>query len=118
MSDSLRRSTSTRPGTPPPRVLERAPAAASALDRLHAAALLRFLVVGLITLVFSLPSIWLILTSFKKETEYASYPIHLFPAVPQYINYIVAVTAFPFLRYFWHTTVLAGIYVKIGRAHV
>ena len=113
MSESLRRSTSTRPGTTPPRVLERAPAAASTLDRLHAAAALRFVVVGLITAAFSLPSIWLVLTSFKKETEYASYPIHVFPAVPQYINYIVAVTAFPFLHYFWHTAALAGIYVSL-----
>ena len=113
MSDSLRQSSSTPPSTATPRVLEQAPSSALTLARLNAASILRFVAVGLITLVFSLPSIWLVLTSLKKETEYASYPIHLFPAVPQYINYIVAVTAFPFLRYFWHTAALAGLYVSL-----
>lgn len=112
MSDSLRRSTST-PRAALPRDITRAPAIPSWVPSLDLAGVFRFIVVVLLTLAFSLPSIWLVLTSFKRETEYASYPIHVFPAIPQYINYIVAVTAFPYLQYFWHTAALAGIYVSL-----
>ena len=57
--------------------------------------------------VFSLPTIWLLLTSLKRETEYASYPIHVLPAVAQPGNYVLALTMFPYLRYFMNSVILA-----------
>jgi multiple sugar transport system permease protein len=57
--------------------------------------------------IFSLPAIWLLLTSLKRETEYASYPIHVLPTVAQPGNYGLALTMFPYLRYFMNSVILA-----------
>ncbi len=65
------------------------------------------------TVLFSLPTIWVVLTSLKRETEYASYPVTILPAVPQWQNYILAVTLFPYLRYFLNSVVLAGSYTVL-----
>jgi len=62
----------------------------------------------LATLVFSLPTIWLVLTSFKPETEYASYPIRVLPSALHSENYVLAVTIFPYLKFFMNSVILAG----------
>jgi multiple sugar transport system permease protein len=66
-----------------------------------------------LTLLFSLPTIWLLLTSLKRETEYASYPITVLPAVAQPENYAAAVTMFPYLQFFWNSVVLSGSYTVL-----
>jgi len=63
---------------------------------------------AIFAVVFSLPTIWLVITSLKREVEYASYPIRILPAIPQFVNYSLAVTFFPYLTYFWHSVILAG----------
>jgi multiple sugar transport system permease protein len=75
--------------------------------------LLRLAALILFTVVFSLPVIWLVLTSFKRETEYASYPIQILPQVPQATNYYLAVTMFPYLRFFFNSVVLAGSFTVL-----
>jgi ABC-type glycerol-3-phosphate transport system permease component len=70
-------------------------------------------VVIALTVVFSLPTIWLLLTSFKTETEYGSYPIRILPAAPQLQNYVLAVTMFPFLRFFLNSVLLSGSYTVL-----
>jgi len=67
----------------------------------------------LFALAFSLPTIWLVLTSFKRESEYASYPVTILPAVPQLGNYVLAVTFFPYLTYVMHSVVLAGSFTVL-----
>jgi multiple sugar transport system permease protein len=66
-------------------------------------------VVALVALavIFSMPTVWLLLTSLKRETEYASYPIHVLPTVAQPGNYVLALTMFPYLRYFMNSVILA-----------
>ena len=68
---------------------------------------------GLAALAFSLPTVWLLLTSLKRETEYASYPIRVLPAEPQVVNYWLAVTLFPYLGYFVNSVVLASTYTVL-----
>ena len=65
------------------------------------------------SLVFSLPSIWLVLTSFKRETDYASYPIHLLPAPWDLENYHLAVTMFPYVHYFFNSVILASTFTVL-----
>jgi ABC-type glycerol-3-phosphate transport system permease component len=74
-----------------------------------------FSLVGLIlfALLFSLPSIWLVITSLKREVEYASYPIKILPAVLQWANFSLAVTFFPYLTYFMHSVILAGTFTVL-----
>jgi len=61
------------------------------------------LVTGLITL----PAIWFLITSLKKEVEYLSYPIKVLPAVAQWENYVKVFTLAPFLRHAGYTLFLA-----------
>lgn len=67
----------------------------------------------LVTIIFSLPTIWMVLTSLKQESEYASYPVRILPAIPQWYNYDLAVTIFPFLTYFMHSVILSGCFTVL-----
>ena len=71
--------------------------------------------VGLIamTLVFSIPTIWLVLTSLKRETEYASYPIRVLPDIPQFNNYVLALTLFPYLRFLMNSIILSTTFAVL-----
>lgn len=74
-----------------------------------------FVLIALIAaaVIFSLPSIWLVLTSLKREFDYASYPIQVLPAVPQFVNYQLALTKLPYLKYFMHSVILSGSYTVL-----
>lgn len=87
------------------------PSRAAAKPRLVRAVIVLALV--LFTILFSLPVIWMILTSFKQESEYTSYPIQILPAVPQFVNYHLAVSLFPYLTYFMHSVVLSGSFTVL-----
>lgn len=69
-----------------------------------------FVVLVLCTIAFSLPTIWMLLTSLKRDSEYASYPVVVIPVSWRLVNYKMAVTLFPYLTYFWHSLFLAGSY--------
>jgi multiple sugar transport system permease protein len=66
-----------------------------------------------LALLFSLPTIWLLLTSIKQEAEYVTYPIKIAPAVPQFFNYYFAVTMFPYLTYFGNSVLLSTSYTVL-----
>jgi ABC-type glycerol-3-phosphate transport system permease component len=61
----------------------------------------------LVAVLLVVPVLWLLVTSLKLPTEYLSYPIRILPTVPQWENYVQALTRFPFWRYAWNTLVLA-----------
>jgi ABC-type glycerol-3-phosphate transport system permease component len=71
--------------------------------------------IGLVAfaLLFSLPTIWLVITSLKREVEYASYPVTILPAIPQFANYSLAVTFFPYLTYLMHSVILATTFTVL-----
>jgi len=46
----------------------------------------------LVTLLISLPVIWLVITSLKQETEYLAWPITILPRVAQWDNYVKVFT--------------------------
>jgi multiple sugar transport system permease protein len=70
------------------------------------------LVVG--TLIFTIPLIWMITSSFKPEGEVFEYPPRLIPSVFQWWNYRDAWAQFPFLSAF-KNTMLIVIGVSVGR---
>lgn len=61
----------------------------------------------LLTLIFITPIVWLLLTSLKTMSEYARYPISMFPEVAQWGNYYTAVIEYPFMRYALNSLVIA-----------
>lgn len=64
-------------------------------------------------LVFSLPTIWLVLTSLKREFEYASYPVQVLPSIPQFANYALAITFFPYGTYLMHSVILSTTFTVL-----
>ena len=91
-------------------VVDRALRSPAALTRGRAISLVGLAVFAIL---FSLPTIWLVITSLKREVEYASYPITILPANAQYMNYSLALTFFPYLTYFMHSVVLAGSFTVL-----
>src|SRR6516162_1363855 len=55
------------------------------------------------------PAVWILLTSFKTETELLQVPITYLPQAPTLDNYIMAFTAQPILRFMWNSVVVAGL---------
>lgn len=71
---------------------------------------LAYTVFVLVAVLLSVPIIWLVVTSLKLPTEYLSYPLRFFPAVPQWENYATALTRIPFARYAWNTVLLSTVF--------
>lgn len=65
-------------------------------------------------IIFLLPLIWVLLISIKRETEYLAYPIKLLPAVPQWSNYVTALTKVAFFRFLKNTVYLATLYTVLA----
>jgi multiple sugar transport system permease protein len=63
-----------------------------------------------VAFVIAVPVIWLLLSSVKSESEYASYPPVVFADPIRWDNYWSAMTWIPFFRYAWNSTVLATIF--------
>ena len=61
----------------------------------------------LVTILISLPPVWLLITSLKTATEYLSYPIQILPKVPQWANYTQVFDIIPFWKYAGQTFFLA-----------
>ncbi|MCL6557347.1 MAG: carbohydrate ABC transporter permease [Firmicutes bacterium] len=55
---------------------------------------------------FVIPFIFMISTSLKTYAETVSYPPSLFPAVPQWSNYVTALTTIPFVRWLINSLIL------------
>ncbi len=70
------------------------------------------LVVG--TLIFTIPLIWMVTSSFKPEGEVFQYPPRLIPSVLQWWNYRDAWVQFPFLSAL-KNTMLVVVGVALGR---
>jgi multiple sugar transport system permease protein len=65
----------------------------------------------LVAVGITIPVIWLLITSLKKDIEYLSYPITFLPAVPQWNNYIqVFDPRYHFLKHAGMTVFLAVTY--------
>lgn len=64
-------------------------------------------VLTLFSVIFLVPLFWMISTSLKPESQVMTVPVQWLPKPPQWRNYIDAVKAFPFFRYFWNTSFLA-----------
>ena len=55
------------------------------------------------------PAVWILLTSFKTETELIRSPITYLPDAPTLDNYVTAFTAQPILRFMFNSFVVASL---------
>ncbi|HTQ01448.1 MAG TPA: carbohydrate ABC transporter permease [Casimicrobiaceae bacterium] len=55
------------------------------------------------------PAVWMLLTSFKTETELIRSPITYLPIAPTLANYVTAFTAQPILRFMANSVIVAGL---------
>jgi multiple sugar transport system permease protein len=55
------------------------------------------------------PAVWILLTSFKTETELIRSPITYLPEAPTLDNYVTAFTAQPILRFMFNSFVVASL---------
>jgi len=62
-----------------------------------------FLILGLMSLLFLLPMLWMVSTSLKPIEETMKMPPSFIPHPPLWRNYLEAVMAIPFFRYAWNT---------------
>jgi multiple sugar transport system permease protein len=63
-----------------------------------------------VALGFLIPPLWMVLGSLKTEAEYSS-SMQIFPAIPQWSNYIQVFTLAPFFKYALNSVILLAITV-------
>ncbi len=61
----------------------------------------------LVGVVISLPLAWFLVTSFKPQEEYMSYPVHFFPKNLYLNTYQAALTMINYFRFAGHSLVLS-----------
>ncbi|HTX72187.1 MAG TPA: carbohydrate ABC transporter permease [Rectinemataceae bacterium] len=61
---------------------------------------LRYLLLLLFTCIFVFPIIWVLLSSFKPQSELFTYPLTIFPRHPTASNYVTAFNSGDFPRFF------------------
>ncbi len=73
-------------------------------------AALRYVPVTVAAAAFALPLVWVVVTSLKKQSEFGT---ALLPAVPQLLNYELALQLLDFVKYATNSLVLSGSYALI-----
>lgn len=63
---------------------------------------------AILVLVYGVPFLWLVASSLKTSTELFAVPTVWIPKAPQWMNYVLSITAFPFLPYLRNTLLIVG----------
>lgn len=90
------------------RVMHRSTAQSRVLSQLGT-----YLLLVAVACLILLPVIWLGLTSLKRDVDYLTYPISWLPQVPQWNNYVAALTIIPFFTYVSNSLILGLIYTVL-----
>ncbi len=61
-----------------------------------------------------IPFMWMVLTALKTENEALRVPPVMFPQVPQFSNFVAALTVAPFLQYLFNTMIVAVFVVLLS----
>jgi len=75
-----------------------------------------YFLLALIACMVLIPFIWMLSTALKTESEALSVPPLLFPKIPQFSNFNMALTVAPFLNYLFNTVVVACFVVILSTA--
>jgi len=66
----------------------------------------QYVLLIVIAVLFLIPIFWLVLSSLKTQTEMVTFPPKFLPQIPQFQNYVFALTKIDYLRYLSNTIVL------------
>jgi ABC-type glycerol-3-phosphate transport system permease component len=75
--------------------------------------LLSYAILYAVTLVITIPVIWMILSSLKSEPEFTRYPPVVLADPIRWDNYWRAITWIPFFRYTWNSTFLSTMFATL-----
>jgi multiple sugar transport system permease protein len=75
---------------------------------------LTYVIIIIIVLLFVIPILWLLLSSFKTQEEMVTFPSTFFPQKAQFQNYIDALQKIDYFKYLRNTIVLSLIYTVPG----
>ena len=70
-----------------------------------------YVLLGLGSLAFLFPLLWMVTTALKPDTQLFAYPPEWIPRPPIWSNFRDAIEYFPFWRYFWNSTVVTVLSV-------
>lgn len=70
-----------------------------------------YVLLGLGSLAFLLPLVWMLTTALKPDTQLFAYPPQWIPKPPQWRNFVEAIQYFPFWRYFLNSTIVTVLAV-------
>ncbi len=70
-----------------------------------------YVITAVLSLIFLVPFLWMLFTSFKSFEEIYRYPPTILPEKFYFNNYFLAVTKMPFLRYLLNTVVITVLCV-------
>jgi len=73
--------------------------------------LIAHLILVVVGILFLMPFVWLVITSFKTDEEIFVVPVRWWPSEMQWSNYVNAVQAIPFFRYTFNTIWIAFLCV-------
>lgn len=73
-----------------------------------------YVIIIIIAFIFLIPLFWLILSSFKSQSEMVTFPPTFLPQEFQFKNYISALTKIDYFKYLINTIVLSLIYTIPG----
>ncbi len=74
--------------------------------RIHLSSLLIWLIGAAITILWAMPLVWMVSTSFKPEGQVMTYPVEWFPRVITFDNYRI-VFGYPVWRWAWNSLLVA-----------
>jgi multiple sugar transport system permease protein len=90
-------------------VLRQRTVAVSSWNTKNQAAVRYVVLIGL-AVIFLAPFVWLVGIALKGDADLAAFPIHWVPQVPQWNNFVLAVTTIDFWRYALDSVIISGIY--------
>jgi ABC-type glycerol-3-phosphate transport system permease component len=65
-----------------------------------------YTILGILIVIYGVPFLWLVASSLKTSTELFAVPTVWVPKVPQWSNYALSITSFPFLLYLRNTLLI------------
>ncbi|MCS7459189.1 carbohydrate ABC transporter permease [Paenibacillus doosanensis] len=68
--------------------------------------MIQFILKAIVLLIFVFPFMWMISTSLQTLEETLRFPPTVLPALPQWINFVHAMSAGPFLTYFQNSVII------------
>lgn len=76
---------------------------------LSAESVVFYLVIAILSVIFLFPFFWTVMSSLKQPFELFQFPPAIFPAVPQWQNYLTVLTTVPFLLWVWNSLIVVTL---------